>query len=181
MIKDSNKQINWEEIKMVIFDCDGVLTDGKITYTGDAVEIKSFHAHDGMGFTLLHRAGVISAIITGRNSKALEQRCKDLDIKNLYQGVQKKLKVAQKLLEKYRFKWNQVIYMGDDWNDIPVMQKCALSACPHDAMPEIKHQSDLVTERKSSDGAAREVIDYILYKKGIYDSVVQDYLNDASS
>jgi 3-deoxy-D-manno-octulosonate 8-phosphate phosphatase (KDO 8-P phosphatase) len=181
MVKLPNKNVDWNSIQLVIFDCDGVLTDGRIIYDSDAIEIKNFHAHDGMGFILLNRAGLVTAVITGRTSKALEQRCKDLDIKNLYQGVQKKLKVAQKLLEKYRFTWQQVVYMGDDWNDMPVMQKCALSVCPYDAMPEIKHLSDAVTERKSCEGAARELIDFILYQKGIYEKVTQEYLEEMSS
>jgi len=181
MIKTSNKQIYWDDIQLVIFDCDGVITDGRIIYDGEIAEIKNFNAHDGMGFNLLHRGGLISAVITGRTSKALEQRCKDLDIKNLHQGIQKKLKTAMKLLEKYRLNWNQVVYMGDDWNDVPVMQLCAISACPYDAMPEIKNIADVVTERKSSEGAAREFIDYILYSKGIYDKVVQEYLEEISS
>jgi 3-deoxy-D-manno-octulosonate 8-phosphate phosphatase (KDO 8-P phosphatase) len=181
MIKVPSKSINWENVQLVIFDCDGVLTDGRIIYDNEGMETKNFHAHDGMGFSLLHRAGLVSAVITGRTSKALEQRCKDLDIRNLYQGVQKKLKVAQKLLEKYRFSWQQTIYMGDDWNDIPVMQKCAMSACPYDAMPEIKHFSDAVTERKACEGAAREIIDFILYQKGIFEKVTQEYLDEIST
>jgi 3-deoxy-D-manno-octulosonate 8-phosphate phosphatase (KDO 8-P phosphatase) len=176
MLKVNKPPVNWNDIKLIIFDCDGVLTDGKIIYDNDSIEIKNFNAHDGMGFGLLHRAGIIPAIITGRSSKALSQRCKDVNIKHLYQGIAKKLAQAQKLIDKLHLEWQQVAYMGDDWNDIPTMQKAAFSIAPCDALPEIINLADFVTQRKAGDGAVRECIDYILYQKGIYEEVIQQYL-----
>jgi len=181
MNKTEKPPVNWADIKLIIFDCDGVLTDGKIIHGGENLDIKSFHAHDGLGFNLLQMAKIVSAIITGRSSDALIRRCKDLQISNFCQGAAKKLFAAQKLLNKYRFKWSEVVYMGDDWNDIPVMQKVAFAVCPADAMPEIKELSDMVTERKSGDGAARELIDYVLYQKGIYEQVVEKYLKEITT
>ena len=163
---------------MSIFDCDGVLTDGKITYDNNSIEIKNFSAHDGMGFALLHKSGLISAVVTGRSSQALTQRCKDLSIKYVYQGIQKKLDKVQKLIDKLSLNWNQVVYMGDDWNDIPVMNKSAFSVCPSDSTPEIKALTDLTTQSRAGDGAVRECIDFILYKKGLYEQVVQKYLQE---
>ena len=180
MIKPQKPPIIWQDIKLIIFDCDGVLTDGKIIFNGEQIELKHFCAHDGMGFTLLHTAGIIPAVITGRSSEALSRRCKELNIKHLYQGIQKKLPRAQKLLHQLHLDWSQVAYMGDDWNDIPVMLKAAVAFCPADAMPEIKELADHVTLRAAGDGAVRECIDYLLYKQGIYDRVVEKYLQDVS-
>jgi len=184
MQKASKSPVKWDDIQLVIFDCDGVLTDGKIIYCNSEslsiIETKHFNAHDGMGFSLLHRAGLISAVITGRTSHALAKRCKDLSIKYLYQGVQNKLEKAYKLINKLGLRWNQVVYMGDDWNDIPVMQTVAFSVTPVDAMPEIKALADYVTTHIAGDGAARDCIDYILYKKGLYEKTVAQYLNEIS-
>jgi len=184
MRKVNKPPVVWQDIKLVIFDCDGVLTDGKIIYGSEnnynRIEMKNFNAHDGMGFMLLHQAGLISAVITGRSSTTLSQRCKDLHIKYLFQKVQKKLEKADKLLTKLNLQWNQVVYMGDDWNDIPCMDKAAFSSCPSDAMPEILKLADKVTKRKAGDGAVRELIDYILYKQGIYEKVVEQYLQEIS-
>lgn len=180
MQKIDKPKVNWQEIKLIIFDCDGVLTDGKIIYNNDSVETKNFSAHDGMGFSLLHRAGIIPAIITGRSSKALALRCKDVNIKYLFQGVTKKLAQAQKLIDKLHLGWHQVAYMGDDWNDFPTMQKAAFSIAPADALPEIIRLADFVTQSKAGDGAARECIDYILYQKGVYQDVIGQYLAEIS-
>lgn len=180
MKKTQKNPVNWKDIKLLILDCDGVLTDGKITYTDEGIEIKNFSAHDGMGFALLYKAGIIPAIITARTSGALQQRCKDLSIKHLFQGVQKKLLKAQKLLDKLCLNWNNVIYMGDDWNDVPVMQKAAFAVCPSDAPEEIQKFADYVTGHKAGDGAVRDCIDYILYQQNIYESVVRKYLDDVS-
>jgi 3-deoxy-D-manno-octulosonate 8-phosphate phosphatase (KDO 8-P phosphatase) len=176
--KINKPEILWQEIKLVIFDCDGVITDGKIIYCGEELEAKHFSAHDGIGFMLLNRAELTCAVITGRSSVALERRCKDLRITHLCQGVMNKLEQTKKLLKELKLNWDNVAYMGDDWNDIPVMQTAAFSVCPADAMPEIKHLADFTTQRIAGDGAARECIDYILHKKGLYEKAVARYLQE---
>jgi len=180
---DINKSnsVNWNEIKLIIFDCDGVLTDGKIIYSEDNSELKNFSAHDGMGFFLLNRAGLISAVITGRSSKSLLKRCNDLSIKHVLQGIHKKLEAAQNLIDRLEIEWHQVVYTGDDWNDIPVMQKAAFSFCPANAMPEIQQLADYTTKRDAGHGAVREVIDFILYKKGIYNKIIEQYLDEITN
>ncbi|MFO7659941.1 MAG: HAD-IIIA family hydrolase [Candidatus Cloacimonadaceae bacterium] len=184
MNKAIKPTVDWLSIQLVIFDCDGVLSDGKIIYGSNSnletMELKNFNAHDGMGFMLLHTAGLLSAVITGRTSSALSKRCKDLRIKHVFQKVQNKLEKADKLLTKLNLSWSRVVYMGDDWNDIPCMQQAAFSACPSDAMPEIQKLADLVTERKAGEGAVRELIDFILRKKGVYEQVVDSYLREIS-
>lgn len=184
MNKAIKPTVDWQSIQLVIFDCDGVLSDGKIIYgyqdSMNSIEMKNFNAHDGMGFMLLHKAGLLSAVITGRSSNALSKRCKDLRIKHVFQKVQNKLEKADKLLSKLNLSWSQVVYMGDDWNDMPCMQRAAFSACPSDAMPEIQKLSDLVTERKAGEGTVRELVDFILRKKGVYEQIVDAYLQEIS-
>ncbi len=176
--------VDWQAVKLVIFDCDGVLSDGKIIYglqNGmEKIELKNFNAHDGMGLTLLHLADMIPAVITGRSSAALSQRCRDLRIKFVFQKVQNKLAKAEQLIEKLGLQWSQTVYMGDDWNDIPCMQKAALSACPADAPEEIRKLADLIVQHRGGEGAARDLIEHILNKKGIYNQVVEAYLQDIS-
>ncbi len=172
------KAVNWSNIKMIIFDCDGVLTDGKIVYSGEMLESKNFCAHDGMGFALLRAANIIPAVITGRSSKALSRRCDDLQIKHVKQGVKNKLQVAKDLLDELGFSFNQVVYMGDDWNDVPVMLQAGFSVCPADAMPEICQIVEYVTHRPGGYGAARECIDYVLQCMELYEIAVLRFLDE---
>jgi 3-deoxy-D-manno-octulosonate 8-phosphate phosphatase (KDO 8-P phosphatase) len=180
--KSLKDPVNWDGIRLLILDCDGVMTDGRIVYNQNInYEIsdgKNFKAHDGMGFTLLHRGGLLSAVITGRSSRVLSKRCRELKVTYNFQKIENKLSKAEKLLEKLGLAWSQVVYMGDDWNDIPCMQMAAVSFCPADARPEIRHLADVVTTSTSAECAVRECIDYILYHKGIYEQVVQQYLQD---
>jgi 3-deoxy-D-manno-octulosonate 8-phosphate phosphatase (KDO 8-P phosphatase) len=178
MFKQDKKTVQWSSIELVIFDCDGVLTDGRIIYSGEVLEAKNFSAHDGMGFALLHKAGLTSAVITGRTSKVLTRRCEDLHIQYVLQGIKNKLEAAQKLLAELDLQWHQVVYMGDDWNDIPVMQKAAFSVCPADAIPEIIQLADFTTDHFGGDGAARDCIDHILRSKGLYEKAVSMFLKD---
>lgn len=178
MQRMEKKPVQWKNIELVIFDCDGVLTDGKIVYSGEVLEAKHFSAHDGIGMSLLHKAGIIPAVITGRTSKALTRRCEDLKIKYVLQGVKNKLAVTKKLLEDLKLQWFQVAYMGDDWNDIPVMQKAAVSGCPADAIEEICKLANYITSHKGGEGAARDFIDYILKQSGAYNKAVCLFLQE---
>ncbi|MDD2332602.1 MAG: HAD-IIIA family hydrolase [Candidatus Cloacimonetes bacterium] len=178
--KTMKKPVIWHSIKLMIFDCDGVLTDGRIVLTGELLESKNFSALDGMGFQLLHRSGMNSAVVTGRSSKSLERRCQELKIPYLLQGIQNKLEAVRELLGKLNLGFSNVTYMGDDWNDIPVMNLVAHSACPDNAMPEIKALADFISTRPGGFGAAREFIDKVLYAKGLYAKTVADYLKSIS-
>jgi len=169
---------NWTDIKLLVFDCDGVLTDGKIIYTDGQSESKHFNAHDGMGFMLLHKAGLSSAVITGRSSAALLRRCQDLGIRHCLQGVKNKAEACLKLLHELQLDWQNVLYMGDDWNDVPVMRLSAVSVCPADAFPQIRAEADIITTLKGGKGAVRECIDLVLTGKGLYEQTVADFLRD---
>ncbi len=167
--------INYKEIKLLILDCDGVLSDGKIYYNNSQIETKSFHAHDGFGIKLLSFAEIEVAIITGRKSNILSKRAEDLDITILYQGVKNKLKIALDIMNELELNWENVAYIGDDWNDYPVISKVAFSACPADAMPNFKKCVDFVATLKGGEGAVREVIEHILNKQERFNETIEDY------
>lgn len=178
--KPSKPKMNWDKIKILVLDCDGVLTDGRIIYGCDGEEMKNFDAHDGMGFLLMRYSCLQPVVITGRSSAALERRCKDLGINHLYQGVANKLQVLAELLKEHKLSLDNVVYVGDDWNDIPCMFRSALSMCPADAMPDIKKLSDVVLQCSGGRGAVRECIEMILKNKGIYEQAVAAFLADRS-
>lgn len=180
LAKPAKPLLRWEKIKLLIFDCDGVLTDGRIIYDSAGNESKNFDAHDGMGFMLLRQTDVQTAVITGRNSPVLQRRCDDLKINHVFQGVQHKLQTATQLLLELGLDFDSVLFMGDDWNDLPLMFKAAISVCPADAMEGVKALSDLVTDHRGGRGAVRECIEYVLTSKGIYDQAVLKYLDQIS-
>jgi 3-deoxy-D-manno-octulosonate 8-phosphate phosphatase (KDO 8-P phosphatase) len=170
---------DFSKIKLLILDNDGVLTDGKIIYNENYIESKNFSAKDGLGIRLLQQTDLELAIITGRTSKILERRCEDLDIKYLHQKVRNKLAKTTNLLKELDLTWDNVAYLGDDWNDYPVMKRCAISATPADAFDTIKAEVDIVLQRKGGEGAVREFIEIILKEKGIFEDTVKkltDYL-----
>ena len=178
--KPSKPKLIWDKIKLLVLDCDGVLTDGRIIYGCGGEEMKNFDAHDGMGFLLMRHTIVQAAVITGRQSAALERRCADLGIKHLYQGVPNKLQVLGDMLKELQLNWDNVVYIGDDWNDIPCMFRCAASICPSDAMPDIRKLCDIVLQSPGGRGAVREGIEMILKHKGIYEQAVVAYLAERS-
>ena len=161
---------------MLILDNDGVLTDGSIIYDDNRLESKAFSVKDGLGIKLLKYTDIEVAIITGRKSDLLLQRCEDLNIKHIYQDVRNKLSVTENLMKKLNINWNNVAYIGDDWNDYPVMNRAILSACPGDAFNSIKKKVHYVCNREGGKGAVREFINLILKKKMVYDKIIDKYL-----
>ncbi len=165
-----------KDIKLILLDCDGVLSDGKIIYNNQRVESKQFSAKDGLGIKLAQTAGIEVAIITGRSSEILQQRCDDLGITHLYQNIKNKVKKAQMLLDQLHLDWHQVAYMGDDWNDIPVMRKVAWAAVPSNVFPRIQEEADFIATRRGGDGAVRELIEFILQEQGRFSEVIDAFL-----
>jgi 3-deoxy-D-manno-octulosonate 8-phosphate phosphatase (KDO 8-P phosphatase) len=176
LIRPNKRPVAWSEIRLLVLDCDGVLTNGKIIYGNDGQDLKQFHSSDGMGMMLLSHSTVEVAVISGRSSQALTKRCEDLSIKILFQGVSNKLETLTKIVEEHDLTFDNVIYMGDDWNDIPCMRKAALSVTPANAWTEIKKVADMVTEHSGGEGAVRELVNYILQKKGHYERAINSYL-----
>jgi len=167
------------KIKLVCFDCDGVLTDGRIIYiqteSNSILEQKNFSAKDGMGIMMLNRVGLIPAVITGRSSEVLKQRCQDLRIKHLYQNIENKAEKMQELLDKLGLDWENLAYIGDDWNDYKILTRSGFAATPNDGDEAIKPFVDLVTKRKGGKGAVREVIDLILDAQGLYEKAIEHF------
>ena len=154
------------KIKLVAFDVDGVMTDGSITYDENGVEYKTFNAKDGQGIVSLNKAGIITAIITGRKNGTVERRAENLKIKELYQGSKNKISDLEKIMQKYNVKFDEIAYMGDDIPDICILEKVALKGCPADAVDEVKAIANFISTKNGGRGAVREFCDYIL-KKGI--------------
>lgn len=151
-----------ENIKMLVMDVDGTLTDGKIYYGNDGELFKAFDVRDGYRLVKCEEYGIITAIITGKTSKIVEGRARDLKIKEVHQGVSNKIAVLKTLINKYNLDKSQVAYIGDDVNDIECMQYCGFSACPADAIDEVKNTVDYVCENIGGHGAVRELIDRII-------------------
>ena len=122
-------------IKMMILDVDGVLTAGDIIVDDQGRESKKFHSRDGLGFYLLHRAGIRAALLSGRSAQAVEQRARQLKIDEVHQGAGDKLQVYERLREKYGLEHEEICYMGDDLIDLPVMKRVGFAAAPADAPP----------------------------------------------
>ncbi|MDA3969904.1 MAG: HAD-IIIA family hydrolase [Desulfobulbaceae bacterium] len=164
------------EIKLLLLDVDGVLTDGTITYTDEGVELKSFNVKDGFGLNLLRQAGVEVGIITARSSKALIRRCQDLKIDHLHQGKRHKVEVYKSMLADLHLEPHQVAYVGDDWLDLPMFGQVGFAVTVADGMEELKEVAHYTTKSSGGRGAVREVCDLIIDAKGKYESLLAGYL-----
>jgi 3-deoxy-D-manno-octulosonate 8-phosphate phosphatase (KDO 8-P phosphatase) len=149
-------------IKMLALDVDGVLTKGDLIYTASGEFIKVFNVKDGLGLKLLQEKGIIVAIITARKSDVVTTRMKELGIRFLYQGVDDKLQLIEDLTGQFMLYWNNIAYMGDDLNDLPVIQKAGFAACPSDAIDEVISACHYTSRKEGGKGAVREVADMIL-------------------
>ena len=149
------------KIKLLVFDVDGVMTDGSITYDENGVEYKTFNAKDGHGLAKMAKNGFITAIITGRNNGTVDRRATDLRVCEVYQGVKNKLPILEGIMQKYELKYSQVAYMGDDEPDIPILEKVAISACPEDAVENVKAVCNYISAKSGGKGAVRDLCDYV--------------------
>lgn len=151
-----------KQIKLLVMDVDGTLTDGRI-YMGENGEVmKAFDVRDGYGLAnILPNLGIIPVIITGRKSKIVEQRAQELNIMDLHQGVSNKLGQLKIIAKKYGVTSEEIAYIGDDLNDLECIRLCGFSACPQDAQREVKQSVDYVSTCDGGHGAVREVIDIL--------------------
>jgi 3-deoxy-D-manno-octulosonate 8-phosphate phosphatase (KDO 8-P phosphatase) len=159
-------------IRLMVLDVDGVLTDGQVLYSSEGVEVESFSVKDGFGLRAARRAGILTAILSGRRSKAVALRARELGVAEIHQGIQDKLHAYEALLARYGLTDDAVAYMGDDLNDLPLLARAGLSAAPADAADEVKAIVDYVTARCGGQGAVREVIDLILKAQGRWDEAI---------
>lgn len=163
-------------VRLVIFDVDGVLTDGKLYFLPDGTEYKTFHTLDGLGIKLLMSAGIRTAIITGRQSAAVELRANNLGIQHLYQGREDKLVVLNELLSELGLQTDQVAYLGDDLPDLPVIRRVGLGMAVANANEFVKRYAHGVTRAQGGQGAAREFCELILQAQGKLDPLLEAYL-----
>jgi 3-deoxy-D-manno-octulosonate 8-phosphate phosphatase (KDO 8-P phosphatase) len=164
------------KIRVVIFDVDGVLTDGSLYLTDDGEEIKAFNSHDGHGIKMLKASGVKVAIITGRESRCVDLKAKDWGVTLVYQGAKIKLPVFEALLEKLELDASACAYVGDDLIDLPVLLRCGLAICVPAAPALVKKHVDYVTQLEGGRGAAREICEMIMQAQDTLDAQLAIYL-----
>ncbi len=162
-------------IKVVVLDVDGVLTDGTLTYSDSGDEIKSFNVKDGLGIYLLRQAGIRTAILTARGSSIVKKRAKELKIDKVYKNFHFKLKAFKKICHDFKVQPEEICFIGDDLIDIPVINRVGLAVCPADAVEDVKRRVHVVTDKKGGRGAVREVCDLILQSQDKWSEVTDVY------
>ncbi|HKU73333.1 MAG TPA: HAD hydrolase family protein [Pyrinomonadaceae bacterium] len=163
-------------IKLLLMDCDGVLTDGRVWLFENGEEQKGFHTRDGLGIDLLHRAGLRSGIISGRTSSAVQKRAQGLDMSFVIQGCEDKQKVFGEILARAGVENLEVAYIGDDLNDIPLILQSGLGVAVADAALETREHAHYVTNAAGGFGAVREVIELILKSQNRWDDLIASYI-----
>jgi len=163
-------------IRLLVFDVDGVLTDGSLYIGDDGQEYKAFHSRDGHGIKMLLSHGVEIAVITGRTSRVVEYRMKNLGISHVYQGKLEKLPAFQELTQKLGITEEQTAYVGDDVVDLPVMRRVGLAIAVQDAHPLVRQHSHWQTPNAGGRGAARDVCELIMEARGVLDDEMSRYL-----
>jgi len=165
-------------VQLLLLDCDGVLTDGGVTWSDDGVELKTFHIRDGLGIRGWQRAGGRTGIITGRSSRIVERRAAELGIEFVRQGVDDKFTVAESIIKECGLSWEQTAFMGDDLPDLPVVTRCGVGAAVADACVELRAAAAVVTSLPGGRGAVRELVERMLRARGGWDRIVSGYTGD---
>ena len=171
-------------IRLVLFDVDGVLTDGKIwiiprdTPTEKTFEAKGFHAHDGIGMSLARLGGLHTGIITKRSSETVASRARALRMDFVYMGQDFKIQAVREIMQRGSFTLDQIAYVGDDVIDLPVMRVCGLAIAAANARDQVKAAAHYVTRNPGGQGAGRDAIDFILQAHGVLDQCIEEYLSE---
>jgi 3-deoxy-D-manno-octulosonate 8-phosphate phosphatase (KDO 8-P phosphatase) len=186
-----------KKIKLLLFDVDGVLTDGKLFFVPAAgvkneragelsltsqgsVEIKGFHAHDGVAISLARVAGIKTGLITKRASETVAVRARDLKLDHIYQGIQDKLGAFREILKNEGLKPSEACFVGDDVIDLPVMWHCGLAVAVANAREDVKKDAHYVTKHAGGDGALRDAVEFILKSQGRLKTIVEKYVGAGS-
>ncbi len=167
-----------KHIKLLLLDVDGVLTDGGIIYNDNNVETKVFNVKDGLGIRLLIEAGIQVCIVTGRSSKALYNRCKNLGIVHIFDGVSDKAAILGSVQEQTGVSAGEIAFIGDDLPDLSLMRLTGVSISVADAHKIVLTKADMVTSAKGGMGAVREVSEAILMAQGLWDKIVERFDED---
>jgi 3-deoxy-D-manno-octulosonate 8-phosphate phosphatase (KDO 8-P phosphatase) len=198
-----------QKIKLMLFDVDGVMTDGTIFLfpapagsaehtthehreqfvdkggygiaSASVMEAKGFNAHDGTGFSLLRLGGIKAGLITKRISETVALRARDLKIDIVYQGQQDKAAAFYEILKKHGYRAEEVCYVGDDVIDLPVMRLCGLSIAVKNSRPEVLREAHFVTEHEGGHGGVRDAIEYVLREQGKLEHAIHDYITSRSA
>src|SRR5882724_10774198 len=203
-----NAKARAKKIKLLLFDVDGVLTDGKLfifpapagiqqtvldqasahggqggfgLHSQTMVEAKGFHAHDGTAISLARIAGIKTGLITKRLSETVALRARDLKMEHVHQGIQDKAGVFQQILAEEGITAAEAAFVGDDVIDLPVMRRCGLAIAVKNARPEVKSEAHWITPHAGGDGAARDAVEYILKAQGNWKKVLADYISERSN
>ncbi|MFH1232177.1 MAG: HAD-IIIA family hydrolase [Planctomycetota bacterium] len=163
------------KIRMVIMDVDGVLSDGRMILNDKGIETKIFNTYDGAGVVYLQRAGLKTAIITGRYSKAVTYRAKELGITEVYQNAKNKIEALNKILRKYKLSTEEICYIGDDLPDIPVMKLVGYAVAVRNARPEVIKHAHYITKLYGGQGVVREVAEKILKAQNKWQLIMARY------
>lgn len=186
-----------KKIKVILFDVDGVLTDGSIwlfpapgsgarstsapsSEYGDLIEAKGFNAHDGTAISLAHMGGLKAGVVTKRVSEAVALRARDLKLDYVFQGVDRKSEVLDKILAESHLNEEEICYVGDDVIDIPIMRRCGLAIAVANARPQVLRIAHYTTPSRGGQGAARDAIEYVLKAQGKLDAVIDAYVSQRS-
>jgi len=175
---DTNILNRAKQIELVIFDVDGVLTNGGLILGESGNEYKVFHSRDGLGLVMLRDSGCHIAVISGRSSSIVSERMTTLGIEYIYQGQTDKGEALDDLLDKLNIDAKATAYVGDDFIDLPAMRRVGLAIAVADAHPLVIEHAHWVTKEKGGHGAAREVCELIMHARGTLDSQIQNFLNN---
>jgi 3-deoxy-D-manno-octulosonate 8-phosphate phosphatase (KDO 8-P phosphatase) len=192
-----------KKIKLLLFDVDGVLTDGKLFFlptpapekssgaagtasgltltSQGSIEVKGFHAHDGVAISLARVAGIKTGLITKRTSETVAVRARDLKLNHIRQGIQDKLGAFREILAQEKLTAAEACFVGDDVIDLPVMWNCGFAVAVANARDEVKKDAHYVTKRAGGDGALRDAVEYILKAQGRLKRVVEEYVGADSN
>lgn len=163
-------------VRLLALDVDGVLTDGRLYFAEDGQEFKTFDTQDGHGIKMLQQAGIVVAIITGRTTKLVERRARNLGITHLLQGREDKLVALRELSAALSIPLDEMAYVGDDWPDLPAIRAAGFGVAVANAHGDVRRHADFITMLKGGRGAVREVCDLILRAQDRYDDALAPYL-----
>jgi 3-deoxy-D-manno-octulosonate 8-phosphate phosphatase (KDO 8-P phosphatase) len=165
-----------KQVKLLVLDVDGVLTDGRIIYTDSGEQVKQFSSKDGLGLRLLMDNGIQAGIITGRISGALTHRCRNLGIDLVFDGIFNKAEALERMAQQTRIDPSAMAFMGDDLIDLPAMARAGVAIAVADAVDEVKARADIVTQAAGGRGAVREICDAILKAAGLWEKAMKPFL-----
>lgn len=170
-----------QNVKLLVLDVDGVLTSNQLVFNATGEKVKIFNTHDGLGIAAAHKAGLKTAIISGRTSKMVTKRADDLKIGDVIQGSVNKLQSLMMLLDKHQLTLAEVAYVGDDLNDLPVLNVAGFACAVANAVAEVKLTAHYISDKAGGCGAVREIIEYILNSQNRWKQVVDAYRTEGQT